>query len=38
MKAVGMQPTNYLLDHFIAHSLSELHACGASELNEEAKC
>lgn len=35
--AVDMQPTNYLLDHFIAHRLSELTACGAGELNEEAK-
>lgn len=36
MKAVG-QPSNYLLDHFIAHKLSELDACGATELNEEAR-
>lgn len=37
MNAVGMQLTNYLLDHFIAHRLSGLSACGAGELNEEAK-
>lgn len=32
-----MQPTNYLLDHFVAHKLSELTVCGADELNEDAK-
>lgn len=37
MKAVDMQPTNYLLDHFIAHRLSELTACGAGELSDEPK-
>jgi hypothetical protein len=31
------QPTNYLLDHFVAHKLSELTACSALELPEEAK-
>lgn len=31
------QPTNYLLDNFIAHKLSELTACCAPELPEEAK-
>lgn len=37
MTAGNAQPTNYLLDHFVAHKLSELTACGASELSEEAK-
>ena len=37
MKANNAQPTNYLLDNFIAHRLSELTACDAAELPEEAK-
>lgn len=37
MKATNLQPSNYLLDNFIAHQLSELTACGAPELPEEAK-
>ena len=28
----AMQPTNYLLDNFVAHKLSVLTACGAAEL------
>lgn len=32
-----MQPTNYLLDNYVAHKLSELNACDAPELVEEAK-
>lgn len=37
MTAGNAQPTNYLLDHFVAHKLSELAACGAAELPEESK-
>jgi hypothetical protein len=37
VKATSFQPSNYLLDNFIAHKLSELTACGAPELPEEAK-
>lgn len=37
MKAGNFQPTNYLLDNFIAHKLGELTACGAPELPEKAK-
>jgi hypothetical protein len=37
MRAEKMQPTNYLLDNFIAHRLSELTVCGAPELAQEAK-
>ena len=37
MKAGEMQPSNYLLDNFIAHRLSELTVCGTPELDEEAK-
>lgn len=37
MKASNAQPTNYLLDNFIAHKLSELTECGVPELPEEAK-
>jgi hypothetical protein len=29
-----MEPSNYLLDHFIAHKLSELTECGAEPLPE----
>ena len=36
MKAGNAQPTNYLLDNFIAHKLSELTICAAPELPEEA--
>ena len=28
----GMQPSNYLLDNFVAHKLSTLNECGAAEL------
>lgn len=31
------QPTNYLLDNYIAHKLSELTECGAEELSDEPK-
>ena len=37
MKGGNAQPTNYVLDNFVAHKLSELTACGAPELPEEAK-
>jgi len=30
-----MQPTNYLLDHFVAHKLSQLTECGAQEFPRE---
>lgn len=33
----SMQPTNFLLDNYIAHKLSELTECGAEELTDEAK-
>jgi hypothetical protein len=33
----NMQPSNYLLDNYIAHKLSELTECGAEELTEDAK-
>jgi hypothetical protein len=38
MKAAAgnAQPTNYLLDNYVAYKLSELTACGAPELAEEA--
>ena len=32
----GMQPSNYLLDNFVAHKLSLLTECGARELPAEA--
>ena len=31
----AMQPTNYLLDNFVAHKLSALTACGAPELSSD---
>ena len=31
--ATGMQPSNYLLDNFVAHKLSLLTECGARELS-----
>jgi hypothetical protein len=31
-----MQPSNYLLDNFVAHKLSSLTACGAAELPSDA--
>lgn len=34
--ANGMQPSNYLLDNFVAHNLSLLTECGARELPEKA--
>jgi predicted RNA-binding Zn-ribbon protein involved in translation (DUF1610 family) len=34
--ASGMQPTNYLLDNFVAHKLSLLTECGVRELPTEA--
>ena len=37
MTAANAQPSNYLLDNFIAYKLSELAACGAPELAEEGK-
>jgi hypothetical protein len=33
--ATGMQPSNYLLDNFVAHKLSLLTECGATELPEK---
>ncbi len=33
----GMQPSNYLLDNFVAHKLSLLTECGARELPVETK-
>ena len=37
MKISNAQPTNYLLNNYIAHKLSELNVCGAPELPMEAK-
>lgn len=37
MKTTNAQPSTYFLDNYIAHKLSELSACGAPELVEEAK-
>lgn len=37
MQATGGQLTNYSLDNFVAHKLSELTLCGAPELVEESK-
>lgn len=37
MKVTNAQPTNYLLDNYIAHKLGVLTSCGAIELAEEAK-
>ena len=31
----AMQPSNYLLDNFVAHKLSALTACGAAELRSD---
>lgn len=35
MRAVNMQPSNYVLDNFVAHKLSELTACDAPELPDD---
>ena len=37
MKASNAQPTNYLLDNYVAHKLSELTTCEVPELPEDAK-
>lgn len=37
LTASNAQPTNYLLDNYVAHKLSELNACGAPDLPEEGK-
>lgn len=37
MKTGNAQPTNYMLDHFVAHKLSELTTCGAPDLAEEGR-
>lgn len=37
MQATGGQLTNYSLDNFVAHKLSELTRCDATELTEESK-
>lgn len=37
MKGSGLNLTNYALDTFVAHRLSELTSCGAPQLMEESK-
>jgi hypothetical protein len=36
LTASGMQPSNYMLDNFVAHKLSLLTECGACELSANA--